>query len=133
MIMVTLTCVFPCYKSIQAIEKKDDDQEKKAWLAFWCIYSLSLVWDNSLGIVFQTVVPFYWFFKILFFVYLMMPQTKGALVIYFAVFDPFIKNNREYFDNIQKIMDGKLSEVDRLAKSGARSAMSAAANAAKNS
>ena len=25
MIMVTLTCVFPCYKSIQAIEQKDND------------------------------------------------------------------------------------------------------------
>ena len=66
------------------------------------------------------MVPFYWLFKTLFFVYLMMPQTKGALVVYFAVFDPFIKNNREYFDKVQQIMDGKLSEVDKMAKSGAR-------------
>ena len=40
--------------------------------------------------------------------------------MYFAVFDPFIKNNREYFDKVQQIMDGKLSEVDKMAKSGAR-------------
>ena len=113
MIMSTLTCIFPCYKSIQAIEKKDADDEKKAWLAFWCIYAITLVWDASFGIVFSKIVPFYWFFNIMFFVYLMMPQTKGALVVYYAVFDPFIKNNREYFDEIQKIMDDKIIEAEK--------------------
>ena len=98
--MTILTCIFPCYKSIQAIENKDNDEEKKAWLAFWCIYVGTLIWDNSAGIIFSMIVPYYWLFKILFFVYLMAPQVKGALVIYYAVFEPFIKNNKDKIKEI---------------------------------
>ena len=73
MIMATLTCVYPMFKSIMAIEDNENDEEKKAWLSFWCIYSLMQVYDITAGFILSMIIPFYWFFRMMFFVYLMAP------------------------------------------------------------
>ena len=74
LVLTMFTGVYPCYKSIKAIESKDDsDNAKKAWLAYWCITALAMVWDNTIGLIFAAVVPFYWVFRILFYFYLIMP------------------------------------------------------------
>ena len=49
-ILLTLfTGVYPCYKSILAIEDKNDDDAKKGWLAYWTISAVAQVWDATIG------------------------------------------------------------------------------------
>ena len=74
LVLTMFTGVYPCYKSIVAIESKDDsDDAKKTWLAYWCIAALAMVWDSTFGIIFGAVVPFYWLMRIGFYFYLIMP------------------------------------------------------------
>ena len=40
-LMTLFTGVYPCYKSILAIEDKLDDDGKKGWLAYWCISAVA--------------------------------------------------------------------------------------------
>ena len=106
-LMTIFTGVYPCYKSILAIEDKNDDEAKKGWLAFWAISALVQAWDATFGRIFSVIIPFYWFFRLLFFFYLIMPQSNGALTIYYAVFDHQIKANKDYFDRIQDIINDR--------------------------
>ena len=92
-ILTILTLVYPCYKSILAIESNDENDQKQ-WLSFWCCYSFSFVWQITLGPVFAMIMPYYWLFRILYFVWLMAPVTKGALVMYHAVISPNMKRNK---------------------------------------
>ena len=86
-LMTMFTGVYPCYKSILAIEDKNNNEAKKGWLAYWAISALVQAWDATIGNIFSVIIPFYWFFRLLFFFYLIMPQSNGALTIYYAVFD----------------------------------------------
>ena len=79
-----LTVIYPMYQSILAIESKRTDDDT-TWLAYWCIYSFSYVWELTLGQIFSRIIPFYGFFKVLYFVYLMAPMTRGAMTLYLAI------------------------------------------------
>ena len=68
----TLTLVYPCYMSILAIESKSGDDDK-TWLAFWLLYAFSYLWEITLGPIFASFIPLYNVWRVLYFVYLMMP------------------------------------------------------------
>lgn len=72
--------LYPAYMSIKAVEssQKSDDTQ---WLTYWIIFGLF----NVLEFGDETIVdwfPVYWLFKCAFLVYLYLPSTMGAQVIY---------------------------------------------------
>eukprot|EP00850_Spirogloea_muscicola_P018496 SM000170S02668 [mRNA] locus=s170:51689:53237:- [translate_table: standard] len=75
-----LTLVYPLIASIKAVESpfKEDDQQ---WLTYWVIYSLLTLMEMVLQSVLRWV-PFYHFFKLAFVAWLVLPQTRGAALIY---------------------------------------------------
>jgi len=68
-----ITVIYPATQSIKAIqsEGKHDDQE---WLTYWIIFGLFTLADDFLGFLLN-MIPYYFWIKLLFFVYLFLPQT----------------------------------------------------------
>ncbi|SJM84574.1 probable protein YOP1 [Zygosaccharomyces bailii] len=78
--------VVPAYYSLVAIRtttSKDDTQ----LLTYWIVFAfLSVVEFWSKAILY--LVPFYWFVKTVFLLYIALPQTGGAVIVYNNVIAP---------------------------------------------
>lgn len=118
-----LTCVYPMLQSIKTIES-DDHEETNMWLCFWTVFGLFQTAEMFIGFILY-FIPYYSIVRILFFMYLMMPQTQGARTLYTTVFRPALKKHQGAIKEfIEKVTD-KASE---LQKEG----MAAGANMAKD-
>ena len=84
-----LTCVYPMLMSIKTIES-DDNEETNMWLCFWTVFGIFQTLELFAGFIFY-FVPYYSIVRILFFLYLMLPQTQGAKTLYTTVFRPTLK------------------------------------------
>jgi receptor expression-enhancing protein 5/6 len=98
---------YPAYKSFQAIETKVKGDIVQ-WQAYWIIFS---VWQFVE--IFENVVvywiPFYYAFKLAFLLWLMLPQTKGAMYVYDHLLKDFLKK--------QSKIDAALSEAKKQSNS----------------
>lgn len=80
-IIVTLVgTVFPIYWSVKAIESPETDDDKQ-WLTYWVVYSFWRLLDMYSGIILQ-YIPHYFIIKIVLLIWMMMPNTQGAAIIY---------------------------------------------------
>ena len=109
-----ITIVYPCYKSVLAIESEDTEDDK-AWLAYWIVYSLTPVYDATLGKIFGAIVPLYWLGRGLFHVWLMLPMTRGALVIYYSILSPLYQRHSAQINKWRDFLDEKINEVSKKA------------------
>jgi len=78
--------VYPSYASFRAIEspQKDDDVQ---WLTYWVVYGVFNLLEFFADFV-QHWIPFYYFLKLGFLIFLMLPQTDGSKVVYESVIKP---------------------------------------------
>lgn len=67
-----LTVVYPAFKSIKALETKDDDEDDKAWLTYWVVFGVFTLLDEFAFFILN-LIPFYWYIRLGFFVWLMAP------------------------------------------------------------
>ncbi|KAH7719878.1 TB2/DP1 proteinHVA22 family protein [Aphelenchoides avenae] len=77
---------YPAYASVKAVrtETKDDDTQ---WLIYWTVFatfSLADFWADAILHYF----PIYYLAKVVFLLYLSLPQTRGAIKLYYKVVDP---------------------------------------------
>ncbi|VDK71549.1 unnamed protein product [Litomosoides sigmodontis] len=79
---------YPAYASVKAIrtERKDDDTQ---WLIYWTVFAFYSLIDFFSEAIMH-VVPLYWITKVIFLLYLSLPQTYGAQIIYEKYIDPLI-------------------------------------------
>ncbi|VDK78389.1 unnamed protein product [Onchocerca ochengi] len=79
---------YPAYASVKAIrtEQKDDDTH---WLIYWTVFAAFSLFDFFAELILN-YFPVYWIIKALFMLYLYLPQTYGALVLYDRFLDPAI-------------------------------------------
>ena len=79
-----ITCLlgvaYPCFKSFLALESKGADDDKQ-WLTYWVVFGLFNIVDQFAGFILH-FIPFYFFLKLIFLVYLFHPDTQGATSIY---------------------------------------------------
>jgi len=80
--------LYPAYCSIKAIESKDKDDDSQ-WLTYWLVFGLFKVVEGTADILISSI-PFYFFIKAAFLVYLFMPSTQGAKVVYENVVKVYI-------------------------------------------
>lgn len=72
--------LYPAYMSFKAIETKDTKDDTQ-WLTFWVVYSVCTIFDPVInGLLY--FLPFYYLFKLAFYVYLFHPKSRGAELIY---------------------------------------------------
>ena len=87
--------IYPAYKSLLALESTADPEDDKMWLTYWVCFALFYMFDQLMGkFCLKRIIPFYFFLKIGFLVFLMHPRTKGALLIYSHILQPFLSGNR---------------------------------------
>lgn len=82
--------VLPGYLSLQALEtpgKGDDTQ----YLTYWVVYAVFTILEFWSSLILYWI-PFWWLLKTVFFLWLGLPQTNGARVVYAKVIRPFSIN-----------------------------------------
>lgn len=103
--------VVPAYYSLVALKTtatKDDSD----LLTYWVVFAfLSVIEFWSKAILYW--IPFYWFIKTLFLVYLALPQTNGANLVYNTLIKPvsdrYIKVSEDKKDEIAGKMENLTS------------------------
>lgn len=106
---VVLTVVYPAYKSIKALETKDDDEDDKIWLTYWCVFGVFTLVDEF-GYIILNLIPFYFYIKLIFFIWMMNPNTKGSLIVYNKVLKPLLARNKDKIEKfIAEVKGGAMS------------------------
>eukprot|EP01024_Parvocaulis_polyphysoides_P003339 TRINITY_DN10916_c0_g1_i1.p2 TRINITY_DN10916_c0_g1~~TRINITY_DN10916_c0_g1_i1.p2 ORF type:complete len:168 (+),score=11.53 TRINITY_DN10916_c0_g1_i1:142-645(+) len=98
--------IYPAYQSFRAIESpgsKDDTQ----WLTYWVVYAFIHAFEDLVIFVLEWV-PFYYEFKLLFLVWLIIPQFQGATLLYTEFLKPFLIAHKDQIAPWMKTTEGLL-------------------------
>jgi len=83
--------IYPIYASFKALKSttKVDDTE---WLIYWIVYGFFVLIEDFIDAVFdeETLGLVYYFAKLVFLVWLYLPQTKGANQVFARLIFPFL-------------------------------------------
>lgn len=120
---LVITVLYPAAKSIQALETEETDDDKQ-WLTYWIIFGIFTLLDDFLGCILN-MIPYYFWIKLVFFIYLFAPQTNGSKTIYEKVVKPLLD---KYKDKIEQL----ISEVKSSAGDAANLAKQEALNKARD-
>ena len=77
----------PAYFSMRALETPQP-QDDVQWLTYWVVYGFFTFIETFVDFVLYWF-PFYYTFKTLAIVWLMLPQTQGAKLVYTKAIRPF--------------------------------------------
>ncbi|GAB0133989.1 hypothetical protein EsDP_00002377 [Epichloe bromicola] len=102
--------LFPIFASYKAL-KTSDPTQLTPWLMYWVVFSICLLVESWLSFILFWI-PFYGYLRLLFFLYLILPQTQGARVLYEEKVHPFLQDNENTID------DFIASAHDRLKAAG---------------
>lgn len=81
----------PAYLSVQAIESPGQNDDKQ-WLTYWVVFGLLNLGESFAIRPILYWVPMYFVFKTLAIIWLMLPATRGAEVLYVNVVRPALGN-----------------------------------------
>jgi receptor expression-enhancing protein 5/6 len=104
-ITCALGVAYPAFMSFLALESDGADDDKQ-WLTYWVIFGIFNVVDQWSGFILH-FIPFYFFLKLAFLVFLFHPSTLGATKIYNAYILPYM----EKYESQIKAAEQKLSKV----------------------
>ena len=114
LISKVVSVFYPAFESLKAVESEEGSDDKK-WLTYWVIFGLITLAEHVLAPILY-VVPFYFLIKLVFFVYLFLPLTNGAQVVFERVVNPlFIQNKDKIESMINKAQEQFKNQTDRLA------------------
>ncbi|KAI0169280.1 TB2/DP1, HVA22 family-domain-containing protein [Hypoxylon sp. FL1284] len=102
--------LFPLFASYKAL-KTSDPAQLTPWLMYWSVLSCALLvesWTEFLLVW----VPFYSYLRLFFLLYLVLPQTQGARLLYETYLHPYLEENET------AIEDFIASAHDRLKAAG---------------
>ncbi|KAG9254726.1 TB2/DP1, HVA22 family-domain-containing protein [Emericellopsis atlantica] len=89
--------LFPIFASYKAL-KTSDPAQLTPWLMYWVVFSVALLAESWL-LPILSWVPFYGYARLLFLLYLILPQTQGARIIYEEHVHPFLQDNEANIDD----------------------------------
>mgnify|MGYP006098682185 CR=1 FL=1 len=91
-VIVLMTCFYPIFQSIRTIENKNE-ANINFWISFWIVFGSFKVFEMMFGFI-LAYIPFFWLFRLLFFVYLLHPKANGAVSLYKAYIRPQIMTGK---------------------------------------
>ncbi|KAJ3218833.1 hypothetical protein HK099_004909 [Clydaea vesicula] len=110
--------VYPAYASFKAIET-DNKEDDTQWLIYWTIFGLLNVVEFFSDLILHWV-PFYYTFKAAAVLYLALPQTRGASVVYHKFARPYLvkqeKGLDEAINKIKKSAEDAIKDVKSAAE-----------------
>lgn len=102
--------LFPLFASYKAL-KTSDPAQLTPWLMYWSVLSCALLVESWFGFV-LVWIPLYAYARLLFLLYLVLPQTQGARHLYETYLYPYLEENET------QIEDFIASAHDRLKAAG---------------
>ncbi|KJH42374.1 TB2/DP1, HVA22 family [Dictyocaulus viviparus] len=75
---------YPAYITVKVIRTNGGSDDVK-WLIYWSVFAIFTLFDS-----FSQLFPLYWLVKMLFLVYLYLPQTQGATYIFYNYVNPLV-------------------------------------------
>lgn len=96
-----IAILFPVFASYKALRTADPAQ-LSPWLMYWVIFALLTLVETHLSLL-LFFVPFYSTMRLLVLLYLVLPQTQGARVVYQTHIHPFLSHNESRIE--QAIVD----------------------------
>lgn len=100
--------VYPAYKSLNALETDQGDDDKK-WLTYWVVFAGFSVGDFFSGI-FLSWFPFYWLVKVGFLLWCSADTpVNGSTIIYSFIIRPIFLKNKDKLAAIEKDLSPKQS------------------------
>jgi len=81
----TVGFAIPAYYSLEALftSKTSDDSQ---WLTYWVVYAFLTVFESAVNAVYW--FPFYYTFKFVLVLWMALPQTGGAQVVFHSLLQP---------------------------------------------
>ncbi|KAL8723459.1 MAG: hypothetical protein Q9225_000290 [Loekoesia sp. 1 TL-2023] len=105
--------IIPGYYSLEALfsaGKADDTQ----WLTYWVVYAFLTVFESMVSAVYW--FPFYYTFKFCLVLWMALPQTGGAQIIFRSLIQPVFSR---YFSQSGSTAANLRSQADQASKSHA--------------
>ncbi|KAF4636301.1 hypothetical protein G7Y89_g1772 [Cudoniella acicularis] len=91
------TFLFPVFASYKAL-KTSDPALLTPWLMYWVVLACALLFESWAGFI-LVWIPFYAWIRLGFLLYLILPQTQGARVLYQTQVHPFLRENELVIDD----------------------------------
>ncbi|RMD42943.1 hypothetical protein DV735_g2235, partial [Chaetothyriales sp. CBS 134920] len=91
------TTLLPAYLSYKALRTRDPAQINP-WLIYFTILSLALLAESWTYFIISWI-PFYSWLRLIFLLYLVLPQTQGAKLIYLDYVEPYIVHHEAQIDH----------------------------------
>jgi len=90
--------LYPLYESYRALSaSKASGQSESQWLTYWIVYGFFTIVESATDLLLYWI-PFYYLIKIVFLVWLMAPNTRGASLIYDNVVAPILNKYESNID-----------------------------------
>ncbi|GAA6043969.1 hypothetical protein JCM8097_004898 [Rhodosporidiobolus ruineniae] len=83
----------PAYLSVKAIESPGHEDDVQ-WLTYWVVFG-SFTFLESFATLIVAWFPYYYVFKTAFILYLSLPSTRGATVVYHKAIKPLLTSSRQ--------------------------------------
>jgi receptor expression-enhancing protein 5/6 len=87
--------LYPAFWTMKSIELKNDDD--KMWLTYWVVFS-SFTLVDMFSVMIVKFIPFYFVLKILFLIWLFMPNSQGCYIVYKLLVKRVFKSFEEKID-----------------------------------
>mgnify|MGYP000865026436 FL=1 len=103
---------YPAFMSFIALESEGAEDDKQ-WLTYWVCFGAFNIIDQFAGTILQ-FIPFYYFLKLGFLVYLFHPSTLGATTVYNNFIQPHMKEYEDKIKEIEKKVAGSFNQAKGL-------------------
>ena len=108
-ITVAIGVAYPVFMSFLALESEGSDDDKQ-WLTYWVVFGLLNLVDQFSGFV-LSLIPFYFFLKLCFLIFLMHPSTMGALMVYDTYILPLMSKAEVHIQKAEQLVQEKAGEA----------------------
>ncbi|KAF9994502.1 receptor accessory protein 4 [Entomortierella chlamydospora] len=101
--------VYPAYASYKAINSRNSTR-LTAWLMYWTVMGLFTLVELFLD-TFIFWFPFYYEIKLLFVLWMILPQTQGSIYLYQTFVDPYLAQHENDIDRALKDMQKQAMDM----------------------
>ncbi|KAF9015546.1 TB2/DP1, HVA22 family-domain-containing protein [Cyathus striatus] len=98
LLTVWFAFLLPAYATVKALSSSPPvDSELRKWSMYWSVLAVVLAFEYVAEWLISWF-PFYWELKMLFYLFLSLPQTDGSTYVYLNYLQPFCVKHREKLD-----------------------------------
>ncbi|KMZ70259.1 Receptor expression-enhancing protein 3 [Zostera marina] len=97
-LILALGYAYPAYECFKTVEKNKPDIERlRFWCQYWILIAALSVFER-IGDIFISWLPMYGEVKLVFYIYLWYPKTRGTSYVYETFFRPYIQRHESEID-----------------------------------